>query len=214
MTTKEFFIWVYAWIVSTIGAIANLAVKIAGLFVVPIALLFVQGSHRFNKGTTNQDPYRLPDWAWWFDNYDDGLDGPEWWDDKYTDSKVLKYFWDSAYFRRFWWNAIRNGCHNFGERVVGFHASKAQIIYDNGQRPSDWSGISGRQVMLAKVDGFPVWAPMIKYVHVYKDGKHCFEWLWGWKLWEVDPIDPDDPWVNIGGRPPHPWRKTKPASER
>lgn len=168
-------------------AVIDVLAKFAGFFVITVALPFEKDG-------------MLPKWAWMWDNYEDGIDGPDWWKERYP---------DNAFQRRWLWLAWRNMFHNGGSQVLGFHRADGHIVYDNESDPSVWNRRSGARIMLATVDRFPFSVMLVNIVWIYPFNQdRCLEWRWGWKLWEIDSKEAKDPWVNLAAELPHPWRAT------
>ena len=91
-----------------IKGVLLLVLMIVGLFVVPIALLFKQPLN-----TTNNNglflPYRLPRWAWLWDNDRDGVQGDNGFNFEHCPSYGLKY---GGFLCNYIWLAIRNPVSN------------------------------------------------------------------------------------------------------
>lgn len=197
------------WIKAFLYWVATVPVWVAGMLlgflVVPIALLFVQGTEHFVKSTPNpRTRYRLPRWAYLWDNEDDGLEGP--------DKRVPERIRGKTYIRRLYWLAYRNPFHNGSSEWLGFHALNAELLFDKTWGdPSDWAHTSGVRLALCRVRGeaWPGYAFLLKIVWAYPWTDHSFEWSIGWKLWEAVKYDKKDPWVNTLVRLPHPWRGEK-----
>ena len=84
---------------------------------------------------------RLPQWAVWWDNYTDGIDG----DPDHRDRRAKDW---SVWARRYVWLAVRNRVHNWS-RFVGCVQATAEVAHV-GTLPSDYEGREGHLLTIAR----------------------------------------------------------------
>lgn len=181
--------------------LSNVFMKIVGLFVVPVAALFVTKTVRHTKwgpSEGGEDQYHFPKWAFLWDNYHDprshGIDGRDGFksDGRPKEREGIR----NNYLRRVYWAGWRNTASNYGTMVLGFPAKSSKVVKQWGRIPDDLMGISGIWVAYAEVDGSKWLRPMLYYILDYGNGK-CFYLKFGWKLFKDVPDDNTMDWIGL-----------------
>ena len=181
------------WAKLIVKTIANLAMKIVGLPIVMVAALRPVIDR-------SKDEVHFHKAFWYWDNHHDrrshGVDG--------TDSYRAKN--PNDYWRRVKWAGLRNAASNFGVITQGYRDYEVKTPkYDY---PSDWKGISGTFFGYGEVRATGEKLPLLWIVWKYPFVDRCFQFKFGYSLWEDDDEegDTDLDWVSPKFQP-HPWRK-------
>lgn len=195
------------WLLVIPLQLSNLALKLVGLLVVPVAALFSSKTVRHTKwgpSEGGEDQWHFPKWAFLWDNYHDpnshGIDG------RNKERERIS----NPYLRRVYWAALRNTASNYGTMVLGFPAKISTVVEQHGSIPDNLSGISGIWVGYAKLQTSSWLRPMLYYILDYGNGK-CFYLKYGWKVFKDVPEDDTMDWIGLT-IDIHPFRELKAES--
>lgn len=121
-------LWLFQFIIQLAGIVA-------GVIVVPVALLFVNDSQKPTTHKSNLDSEwwlrTLPTWAKWWDNKIDGTLGD---DDYRWASRDIPFGWkNTSFLGQYWWMAIRNPFNYFKRFILGCDVRKYKVRKLSGQ---------------------------------------------------------------------------------
>lgn len=165
--------------------IASVFMFLAGLFVVPVALLFriehTETDAPFTDPLQKPGTHRLvtlPSWALMWDNIFDGAWGDKrgWWNGNCPGKDC------TSFLSMFWWLAIRNPANYFNRVVAGCDVSLCDIVLIAGQEVVE-EDTPGWHLLCAteRVTGRKF--PYLGFVlFPYKDKTHYVFGRFGWKI--------------------------------
>lgn len=165
--------------------IVGIPVTLAGLFVVPVALLFrvehPETDTPFTDPRQKPGTHRLvtlPSWAPLWDNIFDGAWGDKrgWWNSNCPGKDCRSFL------SMFWWLAIRNPANYWSRVVTGCDVSLCDIALIAGS-PAVEEGTPGWQLLCATERSTGRKFPYFGFVlFPYKDKEHYVFGRFGWKI--------------------------------
>lgn len=201
---KNNFLWFYAGIQFISLFAIKLILNIAGLFIVPVGLLF---SVKQSSRSDGREIDNLPKWLWIFGNDSDGTYGDKrlWWD-KNCDEQVLfgilplirkvypklPVLNSKNYLPRYWWTAVRNPSNNLRwVPIITCPVSKCKITYSGQYDVSDKLGKEGWQFVTATNDRSDYQWFGFYFVWKYPNTTHGLRIRFGYKIKPKDEYDPN-----------------------
>lgn len=143
--------------------IIKVPLVLLGAVIIPIALPFAKDD-------------QLPNWAWLWDNAEDGINGPEWYRLSYAPNHPI-----AKKFPRFWWLAFRNPVNNlrFLFKIPTPEAVKtAEWSWEGPMEPNIARKNSLKQIGRYRWHG---WKCEFWYIRILTETRH-FRIRIGWKL--------------------------------
>jgi hypothetical protein len=167
---------IYDFLAILITLLVQMVVAFLGLFIVPVALLWVSPYTPVSDSAVQENHKLLGIFHWW-DNDMDGIDGSRNWFNQCGDSRT--FWW------RYKWLALRNACANFSRMIGVNNVWIIDFISYGDDHVSNRKGQEGVQYCIAVgLNGRRY--PQFNWVFAWNE-THCFRFTVGWSNNNVIP---------------------------